>query len=336
MSFVGSTAAYPLKASPVAADRLPLVDSATGALNQVQLSVLLAAWAAQNANKVFAGPTSGGDAVPTFRALVPADYPTLVGDSGAGGTKGAVPAPAAGDAAAGRFLKADGTWTAPAGTGDVTGPASSVDSEVALFSGTTGKTLKRATGTGIARLASGVQSAAELSGDVTTSGSNATTIANDAVSNAKLANMANATLKGRTTAGTGDPEDLTAAQAAAIVQGDGLTVDLAGFRGVPQGSHSANYTTVAADAGKHLLHPSGDANARTFTIDSNANVAYPVGTAITFINETSQVLSIAITSDTLTLANSTTTGTRSLAQNGVATAIKVTSTKWIISGAGLT
>lgn len=38
---------------------------------------------------------------------------TLVGDSGAGGTKGVVPAPGAGDAAAGKFLKADGTWAPP-------------------------------------------------------------------------------------------------------------------------------------------------------------------------------------------------------------------------------
>jgi hypothetical protein len=46
------------------------------------------------------------------------------------------------------------------GSGDVTGPASSVDSEVALFSGTSGKTLKRAAITGLAKLASGVLSAA--------------------------------------------------------------------------------------------------------------------------------------------------------------------------------
>lgn len=39
----------------------------------------------------------------------------MVGDSGSGGTKGLVPAPAAGDAAAAKFLKADGTWAAPAG-----------------------------------------------------------------------------------------------------------------------------------------------------------------------------------------------------------------------------
>lgn len=128
----------------------------------------------------------------------------------------------------------------------------------------------------------------------------------------------------------------TVAQVSADLQGTGLITDAVGFRTMPQNSQSAAYTTVAADSGKHLLHPSGDANARTFTIDSNANVAYPVGTAITFVNQTSQVLSIAITSDTMTLANSTTTGTRSLAQNGVATAIKVASTSWIISGAGLT
>lgn len=112
--------------------------------------------------------------------------------------------------------------------------------------------------------------------------------------------------------------------------------DELGTKELLQNSQSAAYTTVLADAGKHLLHPAADTNARTFTIAANASVAYPIGTAITFINETAQVLSIAINSDTLTLANSTTTGTRSLAQNGMATAIKVTSTKWIISGAGLT
>jgi hypothetical protein len=36
----------------------------------------------------------------------------FTGDSGAGGAKGLVPAPAAGDAAASKYLKADGSWTA--------------------------------------------------------------------------------------------------------------------------------------------------------------------------------------------------------------------------------
>lgn len=53
-----------------------------------------------------------------------------------------------------------------------------------------------------------------LTGDVTGSGTGsfAATIANDAVTNAKAADMATDTIKGRTTAGTGDPEDLTPAQ----------------------------------------------------------------------------------------------------------------------------
>jgi hypothetical protein len=111
--------------------------------------------------------------------------------------------------------------------------------------------------------------------------------------------------------------------------------DAVGFRNIPISSKSAAYTTVLADSGKVIFHPSTDANARTFTIDSNANVAYPLGTAITFINMTSQVVTIAITSDTMYLSSSGTTGSRTLAQYGSATAIKMTSTTWLISGSGI-
>ena len=53
-------------------------------------------------------------------------------------------------------------------------------------------------------------------GDVT--GATALTIADGAVTNAKAANMATATIKGRTSAGTGDPEDLTPAQARTVME----------------------------------------------------------------------------------------------------------------------
>jgi hypothetical protein len=43
------------------------------------------------------------------------NVPDMVGDSGSGGTSGAVPTPPAGSAAAGDFLKADGTWAVPPG-----------------------------------------------------------------------------------------------------------------------------------------------------------------------------------------------------------------------------
>lgn len=113
------------------------------------------------------------------------------------------------------------------------------------------------------------------------------------------------------------------------------TVDSVGYTGMPQNSQSANYPLVASDAGKTIVHPISDNNPRTFTIPANGSVAYPVGTTITFINMINTV-TIAITTDTMYLAGTGTTGSRSLAAYGIATAVKVSSTAWIISGNGLT
>ena len=105
---------------------------------------------------------------------------------------------------------------------------------------------------------------------------------------------------------------------------------------LPQNSKSANYTTVLSDAKKHIFHPSADTTARTITIDSNANVPYPIGTEITFVNQNAAGnLTIAITSDTMRLAGDGSTGSKILAANGRATALKVASTEWILSGIGL-
>jgi hypothetical protein len=113
--------------------------------------------------------------------------------------------------------------------------------------------------------------------------------------------------------------------------------DAVGFRNIPQNSQSAAYTLVLADSGKHILHPSADTTARTFTIPANGSVAFPIGTAITFINQNGAgVVTIAITTDTMRLSPAGTTGSRTLAANGSATCIKITSTEWIISGSGLT
>ena len=101
-----------------------------------------------------------------------------------------------------------------------------------------------------------------------------------------------------------------------------------------QNSQSAAYTTVAGDANKHILHPSTDNNPRTFTIDSNANVPYAIGTMLTFVNEVNTV-TIAITSDTMIMAGSGATGSRTLAPNGIATALKIGTTKWLINGTNL-
>jgi hypothetical protein len=111
-----------------------------------------------------------------------------------------------------------------------------------------------------------------------------------------------------------------------------------GFRHVPQITKVADGApTTGADltyAGKHVYHTS---TAGTFTIPANASIAYAIGTALTFVNGNGAgALTIAITTDTMYLAGTGTTGSVSLAANGVATALKTSATTWIISGTGLT
>jgi len=78
-----------------------------------------------------------------------------------------------------------------------------------------------------------------------------------------------------------------------------------------------------------------NATALTATIPANAAVAYPIGTTLTFVNVFAGNLTVAITTDTMTLGGTTSTGARTLAQNGLATAIKTSATSWLISGPGL-
>lgn len=203
-------------------------------------------------------------------------------------------------------------------------------------SGAFNLTVKTAAGTGVIVAQSTTAYLQSDGTNVVSIEAAAASIADNSVTNAKLADVSTQTIKGRTSASTGDPEDLTGAQAAAIVQGDGLTVDMAGFRGIPQNAQTGNYTLVAADAGKHIYHASGAGSGDTYTIPANGSVAFPIGTTVTFVNEDSNSVSIAITTDTMHLGGSGATGTRTLAQYGVATALKLTSTLWIISGPGLT
>jgi hypothetical protein len=110
----------------------------------------------------------------------------------------------------------------------------------------------------------------------------------------------------------------------------------AGFLEAPVNNQATPYTAVLADSGKCLYYSATGAAA--YTIPANASVAYPVGTVLTFVNDATGAtnMTIAITTDTLVLSPGGTTGSRTLAQYGRATAHKVTTTRWIISGSGLT
>lgn len=88
------------------------------------------------------------------------------------------------------------------------------------------------------------------SGDVTSDGDGATTIANDAVNNAKLSDMPEGAIKARITAGTGDPEDATAEQIRTLlkVPSEGIGYAL---------SLSTAELTSEADIEKHRMSAPG-------------------------------------------------------------------------------
>lgn len=140
-----------------------------------------------------------------------------------------------------------------------------------------------------------------------------------------------------TTTTQGIVELATTAEAAAgtdtsrAITADGLALSKSQML---QNSQSADYTLVLTDAGKQIFHPSADTNNRTWTIPANSSVAFPVGTMITFTNM-ANTITIAITSDTLVFAGPGSTGSRSLAANATATIQKMTTTSWMVSGAGL-
>lgn len=238
----------------------------------------------------------------------------------------------------------------------ISGPLTTTVGGTGLSSYTAGDIVYYASGTALSKLAIGTTNyvltssgtapqwtASTGTGNVVLATSPTLTTPNIGVATATSVNKLTITAPASgSTLTIADGKTLTASNSITLAGTDSTTMTFppasasVGYLNIPINSQSAAYTTVLADSGKAILHPSTDANARTFTIAANASVAYDLGTAITFINMTSQVVTIAINSDTLYLAGTGSTGSRSLAQYGVATAIKLTSTTWIISGSGLT
>jgi hypothetical protein len=103
--------------------------------------------------------------------------------------------------------------------------------------------------------------------------------------------------------------------------------DAVGYKGLPQNAKTASYTLALSDMGKHISITTGGV-----VIPANGSVAFPIGSTIVIYNDSASTQNITITTDTLRLAGTATTGTRSLAQRGLATCVKVLATEWVVSG----
>ena len=121
-------------------------------------------------------------------------------------------------------------------------------------------------------------------------GTETASVIDDSITNAKLANMANATVKGRNTAGTGDPEDVTMAQLWALIKtqvlveicvaaSDESTALAAGTSKITfRMPHAMTLTAVRASLS------TAQSSGSIFTVDINEGGATILSTKITIDN----------------------------------------------------
>jgi hypothetical protein len=205
------------------------------------------------------------------------------------------------------------------GTGDVTGPASSVDSEIVLFNSTTGKLIKRATTTGMLKATSGVLAAASAGTDFVAPGT-ATTFTADQTFNSTRLKLAgstsgSATLNAPATAGTNTY----------TLPPDAATL---GYRNVPQSGSdkTSSYTLATTDIGEFV----GVGTSGSITIP---NSTFAAGDIVSIFNNTTGNITITCSITTAYIAGTNTDkDTMTLATRGVATILFISGTVCVVTG----
>jgi hypothetical protein len=187
--------------------------------------------------------------------------------------------------------------TSPATALHVAGSGLTLDTALSIANGGTGATTAAA-----ARTALGAGTVTSVSGTGSTNG---------------LSLSGTVTGSGNLTLGG----SVTSVAATATIDGQVI-----GFRDLPARVGSGGYTIIDGDRGRMILMLGG------VTIPANATSPLPLGSTVVLYNNTGSPQTISITSDTLRLAGTATTGSRTVAQRGFATCVKVAATEWVVSG----
>ena len=215
------------------------------------------------------------------------------------------------------FTEVDNNFT-KLNTDKIEGVTSSVDSELALWSSTTGKVLKRADVTGVLKATSGVLAAATAGTDYAKPDTASTWSANQSF------NSGNLRLNG-SSSGTATLN----APAAAATNTYTLPPDAAtlGYRNVPAvGAKTSSYTLATADVGKYVEVGSGG----SITIP---DATFSAGDIVSIFNNTTGAVTCTCSITTAYIAGTDTDkATVSLATRGVATVLFQSGTVCVIAG----
>jgi hypothetical protein len=215
------------------------------------------------------------------------------------------------------FTEVDNNFT-NLNTDKIEGVTSSVDSEIALWSSTTGKVLKRADLTGIVKATAGVATTATAGTDYAKPDTASTWSANQSF------NSGNLRLNG-SSSGTATLN----APAAAATNTYTLPPDAAtlGYRNVPAvGAKTSSYTLQTADVGKYVEVGSGG----SITIP---DATFSAGDIVSIFNNTTGAVTCTCSITTAYIAGTDTDkATVSLATRGVATVLFQSGTVCVIAG----
>jgi len=119
------------------------------------------------------------------------------------------------------------------------------------------------------------------------------------------------------------------ANGSSVIDGSG-TARAIGYRTVPLASKTASYTIGLSDVGQGISTSAG------VTVPANATTAFAIGDTIAIYNASGSNITITQSAGvTLRLVGTSTIGSRTLAQRGLCTLLKVATDEWIVSGGGL-